>query len=895
MSYESGQSEFHAEPTELPLLERDEPLTALESLLAAAAVGAGHVVAISGEAGVGKTSLVRRFARTLPDDAIFLHGDCEDLGTARPLGPLFDMLDRLDAEVAATVTGDAGYGDVFTALHAWLKRQDLAVMIVEDVHWADSATLDMIRFLGRRIASLPLLLLVTFRSDEPESDLEIARALGNIGAADLLRIELEPLSENAVGTLAAMAGRTAEGLHAATAGNPFFVTEILASQSAAGATLPASVRHAVWARIARYSEASQAMMKMLALMPGGASREQLAELVGEEAAAHIEPALQGQVLVEHDGARLTFRHALARLAVQALVPAHTRRAWHLEIAQWYARRRPQDDLAAAAARLYHANAGDDAEQVIALAPQLARHAGAVGAHRQAAQFLATALRFAERMDDATLAQTCETWSYESGLAERIDAEVIEARLRAIRLWERLGNVEKVGLNHRWLARLYWYFGDAAASRRHLAEAIQLLESIEPCEELAWSYSARSQTAMLNDRFDEAIEWGERALALAERLALPEVRVHSLNNVGTSLLFTTDPERGIAMMEESLAISLAHGFHEQAARVYTNLAEYGISIKDLPFAERYLDAGIEFDTDNDLDSWLHYLRGCRAQALLLRGEHRAAREVADAVLALAHITPVMKMGAALVRALVDVRTEASAGLDELTGLLDEANRTEEPQRIIPALLALAEACWIAGDLAQCAEHAEAAWRLSDASKPWERGDIACWLHRAGAPVPHGADPLPEPVRLELAGQWREAAEAWQARGIHYTAALVVAASAHHAGAAVRRRVTRDLRQMGAEACLAAVTRHQPAGGAPARPRARRGPYRHSRSDRFGLTAKERVVLDCLCEGISNREIAERLNRSVRTVEHHVSSIIDKMDVDNRRAAILIAIQDRTGAD
>ncbi len=116
-----------------------------------------------------------------------------------------------------------------------------------------------------------------------------------------------------------------------------------------------------------------------------------------------------------------------------------------------------------------------------------------------------------------------------------------------------------------------------------------------------AYSTRSQLHMLHDRIDEAIDWGLRAIALAEQMGETETRVHALNNVGTALLLSGRPG-GRERMEESLALALEHGFHEHAARAYTNFAEYAVIFKDFALAERILAEGIAFDTRHDLDAW-----------------------------------------------------------------------------------------------------------------------------------------------------------------------------------------------------------------------------------------------------------------------------------------------------
>src|SRR3954470_15520801 len=207
----------------MDVLEREVPLAALREAVAAPG---GSVVLVTGEAGIGKTSLVRAFAATTRAQVLLTA--CDDLRAPRTLGPLRDIL----------VLND----DPFSALLEALARVD--VLVVEDVHWADDATLDVLAYAARRIESLGAVLVLTFR-DEPQAALQ--RLLGVVASVRHLRLELAPLSQAAVASLAGTDGTT---LHKVTGGNPFFVTEALA---AAAGSVPASVTDAVLARVGRLS------------------------------------------------------------------------------------------------------------------------------------------------------------------------------------------------------------------------------------------------------------------------------------------------------------------------------------------------------------------------------------------------------------------------------------------------------------------------------------------------------------------------------------------------------------------------------------------------------------------------------------------------------------------
>ena len=200
---------------------------------------------VSGEAGIGKTSLLQEFADGVWSTARVLAGACEDLLTPRPLGPFRDM--ARDAGGLAGLAGDDrdAFLDALLAEMAFTQRP--TVVIVEDAHWADAASLDIIRYLARRIERLSALLVVSYRDEELNDDHPFARMVAALAGPAVLRIELEGLSDEAVAELAAAAGLDPGPVVAAVGGNPFYLTEVLA---APGAAVPPSGRHAVRARFA---------------------------------------------------------------------------------------------------------------------------------------------------------------------------------------------------------------------------------------------------------------------------------------------------------------------------------------------------------------------------------------------------------------------------------------------------------------------------------------------------------------------------------------------------------------------------------------------------------------------------------------------------------------------
>jgi len=217
------------EASSMDLLERDRYFEQLSELFHTATAGHGRTVLVSGEAGIGKTALVEQFVSQQCRGARRLWGACEALFTPRPLGPLYDIAAQARSTLATLMSRDTPRPVVFSALHDELRTSAIPTVVVfEDVHWADEATLDLIKFLGRRIPSLPALFILTYRDDELSLDHPLRSVVGDLPSKAVARLGLAPLSEQAVRSLAQQEHRSAEGLYVITGGNPFFVTEVLA-------------------------------------------------------------------------------------------------------------------------------------------------------------------------------------------------------------------------------------------------------------------------------------------------------------------------------------------------------------------------------------------------------------------------------------------------------------------------------------------------------------------------------------------------------------------------------------------------------------------------------------------------------------------------------------------
>ena len=549
----------------MELLERDTFLADLERLLADAAAGRGRLVFVGGEAGVGKTAFVGRVAESARKTARVLVGACDPMSTPRPLAPVLD--------IAATVGGtlerllaDSGQPRhrILRAILGELSgglRPTLAVF--EDAHWADEATLDLLRFVGRRCGATRLLLIVTYRDDEVGPTHPLRVVLGDLAtAAPVRRLSLPCLSEAAVRRLAEGSALDPVELHRRTAGNPFFATEALASGSDA---IPATVRDAVLARASRLSKAGRATLDAAAVIGAHGEAWLLAEVAGRDAPGLRDCVAAGMLRVDGDG--FAFRHELARDAVLEALPTVRQLALHRRALEALRSRTPtaSDTLARLA---HHAEGAGDAPAVLEYAVAAARRASTLHAHRQARAQYARARRFADALAPVERAGLLEAYAYECYLTEAVD-DAIAARQEALRIWRERGDDLRIGSALGWLSRCYWYAGRNAEAEAAARGALDILEALPPGRELAMAYSSQAALRMLARDADAAILWSEKAIELADRLDDRETLAHALNNLGTARL-VRGVDGGWQALARSIRIAVDADLEDHVARGYSNL-------------------------------------------------------------------------------------------------------------------------------------------------------------------------------------------------------------------------------------------------------------------------------------------------------------------------------------
>jgi DNA-binding CsgD family transcriptional regulator/tetratricopeptide (TPR) repeat protein len=842
------------------LLEREEALATLAAAREAAADGEGHVVMVTGEPGIGKTALVTRFVRDLGDEARVLLGTCDDLSIPRPLGPIRDLVGSLSPALEEALSRGGDAHDIQRLLLTELECPPApTVLVLEDVHWADGATLDSIAVLGRRIGTLPALLVLTFRGGEAPAGHPLRAALGAVRAEHAVFLELAPLSERAV---ASLAGGDADAVFAASGGNPFYVTELLASRTPVDP--PPSVANAVVGRAARLDDSARRLVELVSVVPTRVRTALLDDVMPDWADAALEP--ERRQLLEVDPAFVRFRHELARNAIRSRLPISARRRLHAEILQALL-----SSDADPADIVHHAEAAG-AEGVLAeYALLAARRAAALESNLEAYFHYRRASQFLGRRslsEQATVLEELTAAAYVVGRTE----DAFRAIERAVEIYTGLGDDEGVGRCTRVLSRVHWFAGEGDLARAKARDAIAILEPLGESVELARAYSGLSQLAMLAEESELALAFGERALELATRLGDESTRAHALVNLGCTKVQLDDREAPAVL--EAHAVADAVGGREEATRALGNLGYVLMSWAKPEPAFRYAQQALAYADEHEVHTYVSYVTTVLAWLRLRAGEWDEAERITRGEVERG-ITVVQLLARTVLTELAVRRGDPDAS-ERLADLGAQAERAGELQRSAPVLELTTELALTGGGPMPTERLASLAEQIADGSL---RGRFALrlggWASVAGIDV-ELEGPLSGPYAAMLRRDWSAAAARFGEVGWSYDRALMLSLLDDEDSLVEALDVARGL---GAGPLTRRVAERMRAR----RLRVPQGPRGATRANPAGLTARQVEVLSLLARGLTNAEIADRLVVSPRTAEHHVAAVLAKLGAATRRDA------------
>ena len=851
------------------LLERGEQLTALEEALESAAQGSGRLMLVAGEAGSGKTTLANAFIDSLDDTTLVITGACDPLTTPRPLSPLLDFAASDGSGLEDLFEGEH---DNVTIFHEVLERLRHSIrpvlMVIEDAHWADQATLDFIRFMGRRIADSKALLLVTYRDDEAGPDHPLRPVLGQlIPLSSTSRVEVPLLTKDAVATLVGESGRDAAGLHRLTDGNPFYVTEILA----AGESLPASVQDAVVARVARLEDGPRRVVEAVSIAPRSLDIEH-ASLLASGRMGDVDVAVGSGVLVT-DGRSLRFRHELARSAVETSMPPGRRHNLHRTMIGLLNEEDPTDHARLA----HHAIQAEQPDLIAKHAPVAAREAGARDAVREEVAFYLAALRVADRFSERDVADMRIRAGESLYLLDLVDPALDQLTM-AREHFHKKGLTEEEAMTLRRISWLQQSTGNVDQALATSKQAVELLQSVPnaSAENLAVATASLAHHYMLQRDATSGFPIAEKAFEYSEEADSKDVELSVKHTMACLEMIGGRLEDGFRHLRE-----VADDTKDIDLRLHTsaitNLGSGAGEMRRYELATVALAEAVDWGEQHDMDGGVRYARAWQARMAFEQGTWDEAVAFAEPVLN-TELNPasysVVTAKGALGR--VRVRRGDPGGRELLEETLSDSAGHHLQHRWSPAS-GLAEFHWLRNDSESMVEVLHSMFEQAmNAESPWARGELGYWMWKAGAidGPPEGAA---EPFALQMSGHWQEAAASWLGIGCPYEVALALLESSQP------------------EPMLEALEIFDSLGGKPLADKARallrelgvesipRGPAKSTRDNPAGLTNRQMEVLELIGDGLSNSEIADELFISKKTVEHHVSAIFSKLGVESREQA------------
>ncbi len=847
----------------MELLERDKYLDVLENLFFELSNGNGFVVLISGEAGIGKTTLVENFAKIINSRARTLWGTCDALFAPRPLGPLYDIAAQLKNDLINLLNSHSERSVIFSRFLSNVQESKLPnIIVIEDVHWADELTFDLIKYLGRRANKINSILIITYRDDEIGSEHPLRFVLGDIPSQNLVRIKLPVLSENTVDELADVHGL--KNLFKITGGNPFLISEMISNKDEG---IPSSIKDSILARMSRLSRSARELIEFISIIPTSTELWLINKAFPNNSKFLDECNDSGIIYYENN--KVSFKHELTRLAVEESLSLSKKQLLNEKVFQIFLKQEKINNYLARI--IHHAEQSHNKEGIIKYAPIAAKQASKLGAHLLAAKHYKNVLRFADELSIQDQLDFYESKSYECYLNGKVKEGIEDGEI-VLKLLQKFPDPIREGENYRRISRMLWYDCNDKKAEQYVDNAIEILEKLPPGKELAMAYSNKSQTYMLREETELAIIWGEKAVKLARKMKDKDIEAHALNNIGSAKMLVDD-FTGEEYLKKSLQISFKNNFIEQTTRAYINLGCVLLQKRELKKANEYFTAGAEYCSDKDLHTLTLCMLAHHANVKLYLGEWDSAVEFANSVFQNEYIPEANKNIPLFIIGIIRARRNDPGAMN----LLTEANRLSlslgEMDKIVTIKGATAEAYWLQNKLNEIADEIESLYfKIQYTRNPWYIGALAYWLWKNDK-LKKVPKIIANPYLLQIKGDWKSAAKLWEKLECPYEKALALSEGDEHA----MKEAIEIFNRLGASATSQLIKQKMRESGIKSIPK---GPRKTTKANPNGLTVRQVEVLNLVGKGLSNQEIGNKLYISAKTVDHHISAIFSKLDIHSR---------------
>lgn len=846
------------------LVEREEQLQALGDAIGGSS-DSGAIVLLAGEAGIGKTSVLETALARLDHRYTVMIAACEPIGVPAPFAPLFDIFGDLPRSLQEDLRSGAARPVVYAGMLDVIKN-DRVVVAFEDMHWADEASLGLVRYLGRRIGATGSTLIITYRSEEVGLIHPLRLVIADLGPR-AVRIDLPPLSLAGVVEMTRGIALDPAQVLETTLGNPFLVEEVVRHPHL---RVPPTVENMVLAGVSHLPEETLEILRMVALSPDGIDLG-LLESVFSDADRYLDLAVQRRLLVS-SGSRVACRHDLVRDSLLRTLPPALARQLHRRLLLALTSRDP--DLADTPRLAYHSVGAGDSERAVSYSLAAARSSAAARAHRQAALHYANALEYHSVMDLHTLDQTLLLAANEHSLINEFRTA---AELAARRVELAVDAVDRARARA-WHAFFLSRQNELVTCRQEALAAVEVLRAQPASEELALGLAVAAWGELVEGDRQEAIRYGNEAVAVSREAGTPSVEVHAATTVGTARFMLGDAA-GRLQVEEAAQIGVDADLGEFAARALNNLGLLSLWRGRLGEAHRAFQRLIDYTVAHELDAWYIAAISTRATiavAMGLWGDADRDLEMVRGQRTCQQTEIENLVTAAKLRA-----RRGDPGAVELIGeAVAAVGGFPDHEANVTVCALLLEAAWIG--LVPTTEVENRYTSLLDAPALLDdrsgRGVLGYWAKRLDMVAP--SDAIPGPAGLEWAGDPAAAVRSWEERGFPVEA-LVTRAMLPGADL---DQVLAELAQLGAHGVIRGLVRELRRRGVKHIPR---GARPTTRENPAGLTRRQEEVLSLMTSGLSNAAIAQELFISEKTTGHHVSAILTKLGVANRLQAVVLA--------
>lgn len=851
------------------LLERDVPLAQLQTLLSEVAKGHGVSVIVTGEAGAGKTTFFQAFETHVGTSARVFRGACEDLSIPEPLGPIRELARSAGWNIDLEQLMDGQRLETFAQLLELANgAEQPTILIIEDLHWADEASIDFVRYVARRITTKRIMLLINSRDVDDIARQRLRAAFNGAPAESQTRIELQPLTQAAVNELAGHAGIDGTKVFQQSAGNAFYVTELLRNRDL---NMPTSVQDAVLARVDGLSPEAQNILSIVSIFPRRAELDLVMSLSEGDAFKEIEACIVEGMLID-SGDYLGFRHEIARLAVENGLSTFKKRTLNKALYSLL-----DTDAKTPKARLmHHARVGRLSDAVRQLAPDAASEAEAAGAFRQSAEYYEIALEFRSELPEQGQAELLEKAARIFGIIAQ-QPKAIACLEQALLIRKNTGQDLASADNLRKLARVHWEIGLKSEAKKLADEAIILAEGSDSLE-LAWSYAASSQIAMASFELSYAAEASTKAIELAEKINSIEVKAFALTTLG--MCYWGDLDRALPILRSGLELSFQCNMPEHAGRGYSNVGVFLSEHNRLDEAIEIYDKGIQYCNQYDIRAGTEFLSAWRLEARERMGAWDEVKKGAQLLLAdeLQHSSAKFYTTISLAR--IAMRQGDSSADSLFAQLATSINLGEDARHTTSYAVLLAEKAYL-GLTSPDTSFELMAQVLDMDVFPAMIEQFFLWQKRLGKTPDYESNQIfNSHYQLALDGDWQGEAAAWADIGSPYHEALALL----DGDVTAKTRALDILDELGATVVSAFARKKIHNEGITIKTL---GPRASTKANPAGLTKRQLDVLRLLNEGLSNAEIGEKLFVSAKTVDHHVSAILGKLEVSSRGEAAAYA--------